>query len=254
MNAGIEDWLSTTLGAVVVPEKGREVPAHDSDLPFIGMEHVESNTGRITSFGNSGKIRSASPVVVQGDVLYGRLRPYLNKVTIAPSHAYTSGEFIVFRGNAQIDARFLRWRLTAQDFVDFACTLNTGDRPRVKWPQMADFSLLLPPMDEQRRIVDIVEDHLSRLDAAKMLTQQSRLRLATWRRAVVDSAFWHSDLIPEAKGDELIENLMRSRESRWPQSPSGKQYKSPVAADLEIFRETQPWPVVSLRPPQVVVR
>ena len=189
MRAGDGDWLLTTLGAVVVPQKGREVPTPDSALPFIGMEHVESNTGRIANFGASADIHSASPLVVEGDVLYGRLRPYLNKVAIAPARAYTSGEFIVFRGNAQVDARFLRSRFAAQDFVDFACALNTGDRPRVKWPQMANFVLLLPPLDEQRRIVDILEDHLPRLDAAADSLARARTGLDDLLSLAAEAAY-----------------------------------------------------------------
>lgn len=159
-------WRSVTLGQVIKPQGARETPTKSTTLPFVGMEHVESQSGKIIGQGRGAEIASLSPIAVPGDVLYGRLRPYLNKVAIASERAYVSGEFIVFQGNADVDARWLKWRLSALDFVEFAIGLNTGDRPRVKWPQMAAFPLLLPPLDEQRRIVAIFEDHLSRLDAA----------------------------------------------------------------------------------------
>ena len=124
----------------------------------------------------------------KGDVLYGRLRPYLNKVTLAPTEAYASGEFIVFRDTPEIDGSFLRWRLAAQDFVKFACSLNAGDRPRVKWPQMAAFPLLLPSLPAQRQIVELVEEHLSRLDAASTEVSKARGRLAALRAAALSEA------------------------------------------------------------------
>ena len=120
--------------------------------------------------------------------MYGRLRPYLNKVTLAPTEAYASGEFIVFRDTPEIDGSFLRWRLAAQDFVKFACSLNAGDRPRVKWPQMAAFPLLLPSLPAQRQIVELVEEHLSRLDAASTEVSKARGRLAALRAAALSEA------------------------------------------------------------------
>lgn len=169
-----DGWRVATLGEVLSPETRREVPT--KALPYIGMEHVASQTGRVSELGNSESIRSTSPLVDEGDVLYGRLRPYLNKVALAPRPAYASGEFIVLRGNDQVDAHWLKWRLTSEDFVRFATSLNAGDRPRVKWPQMAQFSALLPPLSEQRRIVEMVEEHLAHLDAADASLTQAEQR------------------------------------------------------------------------------
>ena len=175
------DWRRVLLGDVVRPTTLREIPPATTELPFIGMEHVASGTGAVEGLPSARGILSASPRVRKGDVLYGRLRPYLNKVTLAPTEAYASGEFIVFRDTPEIDGSFLRWRLAAQDFVKFACSLNAGDRPRVKWPQMAAFPLLLPSLPAQRQIVELVEEHLSRLDAASTEVSKARGRLAALR-------------------------------------------------------------------------
>ncbi len=142
------------------------IPSEEPEFPFVGMEHVESNTGRVMEYADSSRYTSSAPRVVAGRVLYGRLRPYLNKVFVADRDSFVSGEFIPLQPHPELDARFLMHRLLAPDFVRFAVDLNTGDRPRVKWPQMTHFSIDLPPLDEQRRIVAILEDQLSRLDAA----------------------------------------------------------------------------------------
>ena len=178
-----DGWRVATLGEVLSPETRREVPT--KALPYIGMEHVASQTGRVSELGNSESIRSTSPLVDEGDVLYGRLRPYLNKVALAPRPAYVSGEFIVLRGNDQVDAHWLKWRLTSEDFVRFATSLNAGDRPRVKWPQMAQFSALLPPLSEQRRIVERLEEHLAHLDAADTSLAQAEQRLIALQEGVI---------------------------------------------------------------------
>lgn len=185
MTASDHGWRHVALGDVIEPVSERGVPDPSTDLPYIGMEHVERESGRVMECGRAAEIRSSSPLVRPGDVLYGRLRPYLNKVAVAPKAAFASGEFVVFRGNEAVDARFLKWRLTAQDFVDYAVSLNTGDRPRVKWSQMRPFELVLPPLDQQRRIVDLLEDHLSRLDAASRAIADSLVRLNALRESAL---------------------------------------------------------------------
>jgi len=182
-------WCDVALGDVIAPISDREVPDPATNIPFIGMEHVEAQSGRVLEYGDASEIKSASPLVEPGDVLYGRLRPYLNKVAIAPEKAYTSGEFIVFRENDVIDGRWLKWRFTARDFVDYAIALNAGDRPRVKWPQMKSFRLQLPPLDEQHRIVELLEDRISRLEAAETGLRQAELRLRALERSALDTCF-----------------------------------------------------------------
>lgn len=203
-------WRSMTLGTAIEPVTDRVTPDPDSMLPFIGMEHVESHTGRVAGSATAASVSSSSPLVRPGDVLYGRLRPYLNKVAIAPTSAIVSGEFIVFRENDTLDPRFLKWRLTAPDFVAFACSLNTGDRPRVKWPQMRDFSFLAPSKPEQRRVVEELEDHLSRLDAADAALKANLRRLDVLERSVLQRGL-RGLLVPddlsEGSAQELLSGL-----------------------------------------------
>lgn len=189
MNETQSGWRNVTLGQIVTPQKDREIPTKATRLPYIGMEHVQAQSGTIIGKGRGADITSLSPRVRAGDVLYGRLRPYLNKVAISPQEAFVSGEFIVFRGNEHVDARWLKWRLSAQDFVDFAVALNTGDRPRVKWPQISGFKLSLPTLDEQRKVVDTLELHLSRIEAGRRGLDNACLRSEKFRTALHRSVF-----------------------------------------------------------------
>lgn len=204
MNEIQSKWRTVTLGQIVAPQKDREIPPKTTKLRYIGMEHVQAQSGNVIGEGRGADITSLSPRVRAGDVLYGRLRPYLNKVAISPEDAFASGEFIVFRGNEHLDARWLKWRLSAQDFVDFATALNTGDRPRVKWPQMAGFKLSLPAINEQREIVEILECHFSRLDSAEAGLRAAALR----NRALVKSSA--ATLIGQTEVDESVPQVRLS--------------------------------------------
>jgi len=183
-------WSRLPLGDIVQPRRLRDVPANFPELPYIGMEHVVSNVGKIRATASSSEYKSSASRVFQGDVLYGRLRPYLNKVAVAPCEAFVSGEFIVLPRNDVVLSKFLQYRLLNQDFVEFTGTLDTGDRPRVSWQQVSRFAVDLPSLPEQHKIVELLEDHLSRLDAALVDVKQARIKSAQFRQSLLDSVFY----------------------------------------------------------------
>lgn len=183
------NWVRVPLSKIIQPRKEKEIPSSFPDLPYIGMENVSRDIGIINSLGISARYKSSAPRVFKGDVLYGRLRPYLNKVAIAPSEAFASGEFIVMPPSEDVLGKFLQFRLLSQDFVEFAGTLDTGDRPRVSWEQISKFQIDLPPVKEQHKIIKLLEDHLSRLDAALADVKEVKVKAAQFRRSLLQSAF-----------------------------------------------------------------
>ena len=112
----------------------------------------------------AGEMKSAGVHFQVGDVLYGRLRPYLNKVLRPLFEGLSSAEFIVFPPSPSIDQQFLQYVLNSSPFVSFASHLNEGDRPRVDFEQIGNFELALPPLAEQRRIVAEIEKHFANAD------------------------------------------------------------------------------------------
>ena len=76
-------WMLTTLGELTWPDRERVVPSSNDERPYLGMDAVEPHSGRVIDFARAGDFRSASQVVKPGFTLYGRLRPYLNKVVEA---------------------------------------------------------------------------------------------------------------------------------------------------------------------------
>lgn len=97
-------------------------------------------------------MKSGANTFQSTDVLYGRMRSYLNKVYQPDFPGLCSGEFIVFPETCAVLGRFLKYRLNAGDFVRFANRINTGDRPRVDFDQIKLFEMLLLPRPEQERI------------------------------------------------------------------------------------------------------
>ena len=195
MSIGIPDmaipsnWQKSRLGDLVSISNRTGLPAENPILPYVGMEHNESETGKLLSYGDPAEYRSSSFVVDSTQVLYGRLRPYLNKVFIPKESCYASREFIPMNMNEDLNKQFLLYLLRSSEFVEFAISLNTGDRPRVKWPQMAGFPISLPPVLEQEKIVEILDEQLSRLDAAMACVIAVRKQAERFRRSLLHAAF-----------------------------------------------------------------
>jgi type I restriction enzyme S subunit len=184
-----DGWFAGRLADVIEPRGEKVSPSAFPQYKFIGMDHVESQTTRIIGYVAASEMKSSAARFFSGDVLYGRLRPYLNKVTQPTFDGLASAEFIVFPDTRHIRSQFLKYRLNAADFVSFASHINEGDRPRVSFDQIGDFAILLPPPNEQDRIVAKIEELYSELDNAIESLKTARQLLQVYRHAILKHAF-----------------------------------------------------------------
>lgn len=182
-------WVETSLGQVTWPSKLSAKPSEEAPQAYLGMDNVEASSTKILGSEISTNIRSLTRPFTPGDTLYGRLRPYLNKVCTPEFKGLASSEFIVFPPSSALANNFLKYLLNSQTFVSFANNISDGDRPRIKWNQIIDWPFQLPPLAEQRRIVDAIEEHLSRIDAAESTAQTALTKLDTLRRTILTAAF-----------------------------------------------------------------
>lgn len=182
-------WSSKRLSSVVKPRNQKAAPSSLGSIPFVGLEHVEAHSARILGYGCTSEMKSAVAVFEAGDVLYGRLRPYLNKVVRPEFPGAASAEFIVLPGNEQIDAAFLHRLLMQPAFLEFASHINQGDRPRVDFVQIGEFLLGLPPISEQRRIVAKLERLLKRSKSAREDLRRIPRLVDRYKQAILAAAF-----------------------------------------------------------------
>ena len=219
-------WVQTTLSEIVAPGRVRRLPAEVPNLPFVGMEHVESQTMRLLGTVPAERMKSSAVHFQAGDVLYGRLRPYLNKVLRPSFEGLSSAEFIVFPGDGTIYAPWLSLLLNSSMFVSFASHLNEGDRPRVDFDQIGGFELLLPPRREQERIASEVEALFGDLDAAMATLKRVQSNLKRYRASVLKAAC-EGRLVPTESelarkegrtyetGEQLLARILKERRAKW---------------------------------------
>ena len=134
---------------------------------YLELEDLESGSGRVLNRRNTMTVVSDVTVFKMGDVLFGKLRPYLEKYYVAEFDGKCTGEILAFKPE-RIANRFLLYCLASPWFIDKCNLLAYGAKmPRVNWPtQLAQFNLPLPPLAEQQRIAAYLDASCAAIDAA----------------------------------------------------------------------------------------
>ena len=109
---------------------------------YVGLEHVTS--GRLTwrSVGRASDVRSSKHAFQASDVLYGKLRPYLDKAVLANENGLCTTELLVLRPRPGVDPRFLTCVLHTPRFVEYAVSGTTGaQHPRTSWSHVREYRM-----------------------------------------------------------------------------------------------------------------
>lgn len=203
-----QGWVECELGDITFPRRERINPSNDNkEMPFIGMDCINSNCLDIHKQYKMRDTKSTAFLFYQGDVLYGRMRSYLNKVFKASFNGAASAEFIVFPKSNYIEPNYLKYLLHQQDFVRFASRNASGDRPRVGFEaDLQQYTLKLPPLTEQERIVEKIEELFSDIDDGIKTLEKTKLQIKQYRQSVLKSAF-KGALTNTEMADTKVSNL-----------------------------------------------
>lgn len=184
-------WEWKRLGEICPANRKKIQPATKPELPYIGMEHIEPYTGMQCGQDIFGHMKSAGVHFFPGDVLYGRLRPYLSKVFLARQEGACSPEFIVFEENNNLSNKYLVYFLRSGDFVNFASHPDntSGERPRIDYATIAAHPIPLPPsLQDQKRIVERIDSLFAELDKAEETLRHTITLCEQYKQSVLKAA------------------------------------------------------------------
>jgi type I restriction enzyme S subunit len=152
-----KSWEVVRLGEVCEPRKETIEPA-EQGLKYIGLEHIDSGETKIERFGLDSEVRSTKSRFYEGDILYGKLRPYLDKAAIVDFNGICSTDITVIRATtSKVVAGYIVNLLHLPSFVSFAASTMTGvNHPRTSWRAISAFGIPLPPLPEQQEIAHIL--------------------------------------------------------------------------------------------------
>ena len=145
-----------------------EKSKNGGSLPYVGLEDISSNTGEFTGSTFPVQVKSDTFHFTPHHVLYGRLRAYLNKVLLPSFEGHCSTEIFPLLPCQELDRNYLFHWLTWSKTCDRIAATATGARmPRANMNEVMGFDIPLPRLDEQKRIVEVLDQAFAALDRAR---------------------------------------------------------------------------------------
>lgn len=132
------------------------IPNQNENIKCIELECIEKENGNLLYCINSNTQKSTKNYFYKNDVLYGKLRPYLKKYFYATFDGVCSTEIWVFNATNKIDSYYLFLIIQSNKFNHYT-NISTGTRmPRADWNIVSNLPVLLPPLEEQKKIAEIL--------------------------------------------------------------------------------------------------
>lgn len=157
---------------------------------YIGLEQIEAGTGKLLLDEPVESVEGAVGVFKQGDILFGKLRPYLAKVVLVDFEGVCTTEALILRPKIDVDAKFLSRLLLSTGLIDLVNSYTYGTKmPRANPTQIGDIAVPLPPLHEQKAIVAFLDREVLKIDdliakRIRLITLLQEKRNALISRAV----------------------------------------------------------------------
>ena len=175
----------------VVSLRRSRVEGIEDDRPYVGLENIASWTGKLQGDFLASPIGANAPssnTFQPGDVLFGKLRPYLAKVWVAEFAGRSTTECLVMRP-VDVEQRFLKYLCLNRDFIDAVNASTFGSKmPRADWQIVGNVSVPAPEAPQQQAIADYLDRETARLDALILAKERVLGLLAEKRRALMTHA------------------------------------------------------------------
>lgn len=216
-----EHWKWVRLGTTVknITAKTQSFDAADK---YLGLEDLNAGGG-ILRISDTHDIKSAKTVFQYGDVLYGKLRPYLNKHAVVNFSGVCSTDILALRPEKLIDATYLDFWISTPFFLNAAITNSKGvNLPRVSFNSIAQYPFPLPPLEEQKQIVAYLDDKLGKIDSVREKLHNFLDHAAQRKDNLIQAgvtghltSHWREEHLSEASQDiELPEGSLVPKEER----------------------------------------
>ena len=161
----------------------------ESFAPYIGLEHVSSNTGTLCDdYETITDFKGETLDFYTGDVLFGKLRPYLAKAYHAKMNGRCSSEFWVMNPRG-IEGRFLLYYVLSHGFItDIDHSTYGVKMPRAEWGYAGNSKIPFPPEKEQAQITDFLDAKCAEVDSLIAAKEKTNALLKERRQSLIYEA------------------------------------------------------------------
>ncbi|MGR7476983.1 restriction endonuclease subunit S [Klebsiella aerogenes] len=188
-----EGWIDTQLGNIVDYGKATKRVLSDvnDDTWVLELEDIEKESSKLLSTIRAGErpFKSTKNSFKKGDVLYGKLRPYLNKIILAEEDGVCTTEIVPLSAEPSCCNKYIFYWLKSSTFLGYVNDVSYGvNMPRLGTADGLKAPLRLAPLAEQKIIAEKLDTLLAQVDSTKARLEQIPKILKRFRQAVLVSA------------------------------------------------------------------
>ena len=210
-------WVWTTLGEISNYGECNNVSVDSitDDDWVLELEDLEKDTAKIIQTLSRSKrsIKGVRHRFNKGDILYSKLRTYLNKVLVAPQSGYCTTEIMPFNSYCNVSS-YLNHVLRSAYFLDYTQQCGYGVKmPRLSTTDACNGMIPLPPLAEQKRIVKEIEHWFSLIDVIESGKEDLQATIKQAKSKILDLAI-HGKLVPQDPNDEPASELLKRINSK----------------------------------------
>ena len=211
-------WVWTTLGEISNYGECNNVSVDSitDDDWVLELEDLEKDTAKIIQTLSRSKrsIKGVRHRFNKGDILYSKLRTYLNKVLVAPQSGYCTTEIMPFNSYCNVSSYYLNHVLRSAYFLDYTQQCGYGVKmPRLSTTDACNGMIPLPPLAEQKRIVKEIEHWFSLIDVIESGKEDLQATIKQAKSQILDLAI-HGKLVPQDPNDEPASELLKRINSK----------------------------------------
>ena len=190
-------WKSGSLGDVAEsPRRGVKPSDLPPATPYIGLEHMPRRSIALDAWDRAEDVASGKSRFEQGEILFGKLRPYFHKVGIAPVDGVCSTDIVVVTPKAAHWHGYVISLVSSEAFVSYTDSRSAGTKmPRTNWKDMGRYPLALPPGP----LPNAFQYHVAALHKRIGVNVRQNRRLADLRNALLPKLLSGEFAIPKAE-------------------------------------------------------
>ena len=154
---GNDDKSETQFRNLVQPINDTCAPLQATSKVYVGLEHIDSGAFWLVHHGHPNDVTSAKNRFQRNDILYGKLRPYLDKAVVTECDGICSTDILVFRAKSGVNPVFVLGLIHSEAFRAHATATTKGvNHPRTSWNGLASFECFAPSPPEQEKIAAVL--------------------------------------------------------------------------------------------------
>jgi len=183
-----ENWEVKRLNYLISNIVDKATNSQKSDF-IVALENIEGWTGNFLLPDDQKMPEGDLKRFSKGDVLFGKLRPYLAKVFLAEQNGLCVGEALVFRTKRKLLNKFLAYRILTKDFINYIDSSTQGAKmPRAEWEFIKTLFISYPSSEEQQKIIKYIDHKTAKIDEIVKKVKTENQKLQEYRQALISNA------------------------------------------------------------------